>query len=60
MSLWTCLECTARYAVGLLQCPQCASTRYVDESDGSLPEPASVPLLAKLPSAPLADGDGGD
>lgn len=62
MSLWTCLDCTARYAVGLLKCPQCTSNRYTEEPDSTPPPaaPAPAPKLAKVPPAPPADGDGGD
>ena len=30
MSLWTCLECTARRAVGMLHCPQCGHGKYAE------------------------------
>ncbi|MEU0465024.1 hypothetical protein ABZ215_13555 [Amycolatopsis sp. NPDC006131] len=29
--LWICQECTTAYAVGLLACPHCASTNYLEE-----------------------------
>jgi hypothetical protein len=31
MAIWECAECTARYAVGLPECPQCGSTVRVNE-----------------------------
>lgn len=31
MSLWTCLDCLTRYAVGLSRCPHCASEIYSEE-----------------------------
>lgn len=36
MTLWTCLACTTRYAVGLPACPHCRSTDY--EEDGAMPK----------------------
>jgi hypothetical protein len=32
VALWQCAECTAKYAVGLLRCPQCGSTVRVNEA----------------------------
>ncbi|MEY9876640.1 hypothetical protein ABH931_006150 [Streptacidiphilus sp. MAP12-33] len=32
MSLWTCIACTARRAVGLLTCPQCGAAGH-EEGD---------------------------
>lgn len=29
--LWLCTGCTARYSVGAPRCPQCGSTKYVEE-----------------------------
>jgi len=31
MALLVCTGCTARYSVGAAQCPQCGSTKYVEE-----------------------------
>ncbi len=31
MAVWTCADCTADYAVGLPECPQCGSVVRVDE-----------------------------
>lgn len=31
MTLWVCTACTAAYAVGLKECPQCGSAQYVEE-----------------------------
>jgi len=47
MSLWHCLECTTRYAVGLPKCPQCNSTEYTDNPDGVRPGPAAPKAPAK-------------
>ena len=41
MSVWTCLKCTTRYAVGLLKCPHCESRDYV-EGD-AVADPALMP-----------------
>lgn len=32
MSLWTCIACSARHAVGLLTCPQCGASAH-EEGD---------------------------
>jgi hypothetical protein len=40
MALWYCCGCTAAYAVGLPQCPQCGSTEYTDNE-----EEAAVPHI---------------
>lgn len=36
MSVWTCAECTARYAIGLEQCPQCGSNKHSDKDPDDL------------------------
>ncbi|WP_424891792.1 hypothetical protein [Streptomyces sp. XH2] len=36
MTLWTCDECTTKYAVGLFRCPRCHSTAFHEE--GSMPK----------------------
>jgi hypothetical protein len=40
VSLWTCLKCTARYAVGLAACPQCQSSEHSDDPNYTPPVPA--------------------
>jgi hypothetical protein len=43
MSLWTCLACTTRYAVGMPACPHCTSVDHTDDPDGLRPEAATIP-----------------
>jgi hypothetical protein len=31
MTLWVCLGCTTKYAVGLFRCPRCHGTQFVEE-----------------------------
>jgi hypothetical protein len=48
VSLWTCLECRARYAVGLPACPQCASTEHSDDPNYT---PVQAEPVAETPTA---------
>lgn len=57
MSVWTCLKCTCRYAVGLLKCPHCEHTEYVvgdAVADPRLMPDATAPV-ADAPATPVAD-----
>jgi len=58
MSLWTCLKCTTRYAVGLLQCPHCESPDYVEgdavANPDLMPAPAATEPKAKAATKPSA------
>jgi cell division septation protein DedD len=31
VALWVCTGCTCRYSVGAARCPECGSTKYVEE-----------------------------
>lgn len=31
MALWQCTDCTCRFAVGAVRCPQCGGTDYVED-----------------------------
>jgi hypothetical protein len=70
MALWRCLDCTALYAVGLKECPQCQSLSYEEDSvpkisrtggpssgTGRQPatgEPVSEPAAPAVPAAAAA------
>jgi hypothetical protein len=65
MSLWTCIACTARRAVGLLTCPQCGAAEHEqgDTISGAqgvqgaahVPEAYEQPIVTPAPApAPVA------
>lgn len=54
--LWTCTDCTTRYAVGLLCCPHCGSLDHTE--DGSMPKThADGTVTDAARDAELADLD---
>ena len=48
--LWVCVDCTARYAVGVAACPQCGSTKYQEAPGGAVEDGA--PVLDCAPASP--------
>lgn len=50
MSLWTCLKCLARRAVGIVDCPQCG---HPDHAEGDTVSPAVGVEGAPQPPADL-------
>lgn len=36
MTLWVCMSCTTKYAVGLYRCPRCTGTEFYE--DGTMPK----------------------
>lgn len=49
MSLWTCIACTARRAVGMLTCPQCGAAEH--ENGDTISGPEGVQGQPHIPEA---------
>lgn len=54
MALWRCLNCGSKFAVGLRRCPQCTSTRCVEDS-----EELDMPKTTATGATNAADPNGG-
>jgi hypothetical protein len=55
MSLWVCQKCTAAYAVGLLACPQCGSTDYLEDWQMGKISSTGLATHAPAPEVPEAE-----
>lgn len=64
--LWHCQGCSTAYAVGLLACPQCGSTDYVEEGSEDMPKitvhggPSNIDGLAPENTGPETVGEAAD
>ena len=48
---WICVDCTAAYSVGARSCPQCGSTKYVEEGMAKISRLGGATVEGDLASA---------
>jgi hypothetical protein len=66
VALRRCLECTARFAVGLLRCPQCGGSDHEEDGRPKISKPGGVSYEPGrepdgwVPPAPDPDGAAAD